>query len=311
MTSGDDNLDTLRSVADFIRWGASKLTRKGVHFGHGTDSAADEARILVFHALALDPMVPDYFYDGALTSSERSLVVRLVNARIRDRRPAPYLINEAWFAGLRFYVDKRVIIPRSPLAELIERGFEPWIDPDRIDRVLDLCTGSGCIAIACAHYLPSASIDATDLSPKALEVARRNVREHGLEDRVHLEASDLFDALDGRRYDVIVSNPPYVAEAELPQLPDEFRHEPRMALVSGDDGLDAVRVILREAGRHLVDDGVLIVEVGASAGAVAREWPQVPFTWLEFERGGEGVFLLTAGELAAYADHFSVEGERS
>ncbi len=267
--------------------------------------------MLVFHALALDPMVPDYFYDAALTPSERALVVRLVNARIRDRRPVPYIINEAWFAGLRFYVDKRVIIPRSPLAELIERGFEPWIDPERIDRVLDLCTGSGCIAIAIAHYLPAASVDAVDLSAKALEVARRNVREYGLEHRVTLETSDLFDALDGRRYDVIVSNPPYVAEAELAVLPEEYRHEPRMALVSGDDGLDAVRDILRGAGEHLMDDGVLIVEVGATAHAVAREWPDVPFTWLQFERGGEGVFLLTAGELAAFAHHFSAPGDSS
>jgi ribosomal protein L3 glutamine methyltransferase len=224
----------------------------------------------------------------------------LIGRRIAERVPAPYLTGVAWFAGLEFAVDARVLVPRSPLAELIERGFAPWADPRRVRRVLDLGTGSGCIAIACARALPRARVDAVDISAAALEVARSNVRRHRLARRVRVRRSDHFSALRGAAYDIIVANPPYVGARELKRLPPEYRHEPRVALAAGAHGLDSVAVILREARAHLRRRGLLIVEVGNTESAVRRAYPRLPFLWLEFARGGGGVFLLTREQLMAH-----------
>ncbi|HET7673976.1 MAG TPA: 50S ribosomal protein L3 N(5)-glutamine methyltransferase [Gammaproteobacteria bacterium] len=288
----------LKTAADWVRYAASRFNAAGLFFGHGTDNAIDEALALVLHVLHLDHDLPPYLLNAHLTAPETSAIRELVEARLDSRKPLAYLIQRAWFAGLEFFVDERVLVPRSPIAELIERRFEPWLDAERIDRVLDIGTGSGCIAIACAHYLPGAHVDAIDVSADALAVAAENVARHGVAERVELIPSDLFEALSGRRYDLIVSNPPYVDAAEMAALEPEFRHEPRLGLAAGEDGLDCVARILEAAGRHLNPDGALIVEVGASHMAFEARWPDLPVTWLEFERGGEGVLLLSADALS-------------
>lgn len=296
--------DGLITIADFTRWGASRFNGAGLHFGHGTDNALDEAAQLVLHALNLDHDLPVSYRDCRLTPAERVAVTDLLERRVAERLPAAYLTGRAWFAGLELEVSPAVLVPRSPIAELIEAGFEPWIDGERVGRVLDLCCGSGCIGIAAAVYLPDADIDLVDVSPDALTVARRNVVRHGASDRVRVLESDLFDALAGHRYDVIVSNPPYVSRAELDGLPPEYRREPEIGLLGGEDGLELVLRVLREAGGHLCDGGILILEVGASAPELERRLPDLPWTWLEFERGGEGVLLLTREQIARYQDRF-------
>ncbi len=287
----------LQTLRDFIRLGVSLFNRAGLHFGHGTDNALDEAVWLVLHALHLPPDFPAEYFDSRLTPEEKEAVLTLFRRRIEERIPAPYLTGTTWFAGLEFHVDERVLIPRSPIAELIEQRFTPWIEPERVNRVLDLCTGGGCIAVATALAFPEAAVDASDLSTAALEVAEINVRRYGLEERVELIRSDLFENLEGRGYDIIVSNPPYVDGAEMAALPAEYRHEPELALAAGEDGLDVVRSILAEAAHHLNPGGILVVEVGSSAQALEKSFPEIPFLWLEFERGGEGVFLLTREQL--------------
>ncbi|GAB4345090.1 MAG: 50S ribosomal protein L3 N(5)-glutamine methyltransferase [Gammaproteobacteria bacterium] len=297
--------DELRTLRDLVRWGASRFGEAELHYGHGTDNALDEALALALSALHLDHALPGDYLDARLTRQERAAVLVLFRRRIDERKPAPYLTHQARFAGLEFYVDERVLVPRSPIAELIEQGFEPWLSGVEIHRVLDLCTGSGCIAIACAYAFPDARVDAVDLSSQALEVARINVGRHGLEERVALIESDLFQAIPGERYDLIVSNPPYVSAREMSELPPEYRFEPSLGLAAGEDGLEVIRRILASAPEHLTPDGILVAEVGNSEAALQQRFPQIPFLWLDFDRGGHGVFLLTASQLAEHRDAFS------
>jgi ribosomal protein L3 glutamine methyltransferase len=288
------------TVGALIARGAARLARARVFFGHGTDNARDEAAALVLHALGLPHSGSAAFYRRRVGRPAQQRVRELLARRIRERIPAAYLTGVTWFAGARIEVDARVLIPRSPIAELIERRFAPWIEPDRVRRLLDVGTGSGCIAIACARALPHVRVDAVDISDGALAVAGRNVRRHRLTRRVRLIRSDHFAALGDASYDIIVANPPYVGARELAGLPPEYRHEPRMALAAGRSGLDSVRTILAQAVRHLRPRGLLVVEVGNTERAVRRTWRRLPFVWLEFERGGGGVFLLTREQLQAH-----------
>jgi ribosomal protein L3 glutamine methyltransferase len=280
------------SYAAWIDRLAEHFEAHALAFGHGTDNAADEAYWLVLHAL-------DWRDVSLATAPDLALlepVLVLARRRVEERVPMGYLLGEAWFAGLRFKVDPRVLIPRSPLAEIIEARFEPWVALEPGDRILDIGTGSGCIAIAAALYCPQCRVDATDVSADALAVAAENIALHGLEGRVRLLESDLFPGA-GERYRVIISNPPYVPAAEVEALPAEYRHEPGLALAGGPSGLDPTRRILAAAGERLEPNGILIVEVGNEADVLAAEYPRVPFTWIEFERGGGGVFVVSAEEL--------------
>jgi ribosomal protein L3 glutamine methyltransferase len=286
-----------RTVTALVGKGARRLQRAGVHYGHGTDNPWDEAAALTLHALGLPAAGGAALWRRRVGHAAEARVRSLLTRRIRERMPAAYLTGVSWFAGLPFQVDSRVLIPRSPIAELIERGFAPWVDPPRVKRVLDIGTGSGCIAIATARVLPSARVDAVDISDAALAVAALNVRRHRLGRRVRLLKSDYFAALGRATYDIIVSNPPYVGSRELRTLPAEYRHEPRVALAAGASGLDAVHAILASARSRLRPGGVLIVEVGNTEAAVRRAFPRLPFVWLQFARGGGGVFLLRREEL--------------
>jgi ribosomal protein L3 glutamine methyltransferase len=288
------------TVAEALARAARRLVRARVFFGHGTDNARDDAAALLWHAAGLPERPRATTWQRRLRKAELLDFEALLARRIEERVPAVYLTGQSWFAGIPLQVDARALVPRSPIAELIEARFAPWIQAARIGRVLDLGTGGGCIAIACAHYLPRARVDAVDISPAALELARSNVRRHRLGRRVRCLASDHFSALAGRTYDIIVSNPPYVGARELRGLPEEYRREPAIALAAGRDGLDSVRVIVREAGNHLEPGGILVVEVGNTEKLVRRRFAGLPFTWLEFERGGGGVFLLTREQLDAY-----------
>ena len=298
-------LDELRTITDLVRWGAARLDNAGVTFGHGADNAVDEATVLVLHAAGLCSGPPEPLFGSRLTRRERHAAVELIVRRIRERIPAPYLTGRAWFAGLELACDARALVPRSPVAEWIERGFEPWLDPDAVKRVLEIGTGGGAIAIACAMAFPGATIDAVDVSDAALALARENCAGHGVEDRVRLVRSDVYTEVCGR-YDLIVANPPYVDAATMASLDPEYRHEPRIGLEAGADGLDCVRRILTGAGERLRPGGVLVCEVGASRVALERACPETGFVWLELERGGEGVFLLTEAQLAG-----SRTGERA
>ena len=294
---------TLHTIRDFIRWGASRMNEAGIYFGHGTDNAIDEAAALVLHALHLPPDLHENYLQASLTNSEKAAVLALLQRRIQERKPAAYLTHKAWFMGLPFYVDERVLVPRSPLAELIHSRFQPWLnEPDAVERVLDLCTGSGCIGIACAYAFPEADVTLSDISADALAVAQRNIDEHNLAERVQAIESDLFAALGTERFDIIISNPPYVSEDEMQDLATEYHHEPRLGLAAGEQGLDCVIRILQQALDHLNPQGLLIVEVGNSQYALSEVFPELPFTWLAFEHGGDGVFLLSAEQLAQQQD---------
>jgi ribosomal protein L3 glutamine methyltransferase len=296
------------TLSELIARGARRLQRAQLCYGHGTDNAWDEAAVLTLHALgsAVAPRAGVVSRRRRIGKDGQRRAREILTRRIRERIPSAYLTGVAWFAGVPLQVDPRVLVPRSPIAELIERRFAPWIETRRVRRVLDIGTGSGCIAIACARALPRAQVDAVDISDAALAVAAINVRRARLGGRVRLFKSDHFAALGGATYDIIVSNPPYVGSRELRSLPPEYRHEPRVGLAAGSSGLDSVRVILRRARRHLRPRGVLIVEVGNTEGAVRRAFARLPFVWLQFERGGGGVFLLTREQLGTRARRTSI-----
>jgi ribosomal protein L3 glutamine methyltransferase len=285
------------TVGELIASVARRLQRARVYFGHGTDNARDEAAALVLYAMKLPYDAPPRALERRVSAAGRERAEALLRRRIDERLPLAYLTHDAWFAGLPFYVDERVLIPRSAIAELIERRFTPWIEVARVRRILDMGTGSGCIALAAAKAFPRARVDAVDIDAGALEVAAINRRRLRLTRRVRLIESDHFAALSGCSYDIIVSNPPYVGEREMRGLPLEYGHEPKLALASGREGLDSVAIILREARIHLRPLGLLVVEVGNTERALARAYPRLPFTWLDFERGGGGVFLLTREQL--------------
>ncbi len=291
----------LRSLIDFIRYGATRFGQAGLTFGHSYDNALDEATQLVLHALHLPHDLSPAYGAARLTADERDLVLSLFERRIRERIPACYITGEAWFAGLAFKTDPRALVPRSPIAELIESGFEPWLGGRWVQRALDLCTGSGCIGIATAVHNPEWQVDLVDISEDALDLARENIARFEVGERVRAIRSDLFAGLSGEQYDLIVSNPPYVTHAEVDALPAEYAHEPELGLRAGDDGLDLALKILRDAPAHLTENGLLIVEVGESERALVRLLPEVPFAWVEFKVGQMGVFVVERGDLVAHA----------
>lgn len=286
-----------------IEWVCERLQRAELAYGHGTENAWDEAAWLVLHALKLSPQEPLPAPEKSVSGPELQRVRRLLEQRIGTRKPLAYLLQSAWFCGLEFFVDERVLVPRSPIAELITDGFFPWL-PQPPSSVLDLCTGSGCIAVACALAFPEAGIAATDISEQALAVAAINRRRYGLHERLNLYKADVFEGIPARRYDLIVSNPPYVDAGDMAALPPEYRQEPALGLAAGADGLDIVRRILRGAREYLSDGGLLAVEVGNSQSALIEAFPDVPFLWPEFEHGGGAVFLLSKEDLAAHRGAF-------
>ena len=301
----DEVVSELSTLQDMVRWTVSRFNAAGLFYGHGTDNAWDEAVQLILPSLYLPIDVPPHVLNSRLTTSERQRIVERVVKRINDRVPTAYLTNKAWFCGMEFFVDERVLVPRSPIGELIEAQFQPWL-VEEPHRIMDLCTGSGCIAIACAHAFPDAEVDAIDISADALDVAEQNIQDHGMEQQVFPIRSDLFRDLPKDQYNLIVSNPPYVDEEDMDSLPDEFTHEPELGLAASSDGLKLVRRILANAPDYLTDNGILICEVGNSMVHMMDQYPQIPFTWIEFEHGGHGVFMLTKEQLLEHADEFSL-----
>ena len=298
----DEVTKVLTTVRDYMRWSMGRFTQARIFYGHGTDNAWDEALALIFHLLHLPSDTDERVLDAKLTIKERKLIVQVVETRCHDRIPVAYLTGEAWFAGLRFKVDERVLVPRSPIAELIENGFSPWATAN-INSVLDLGTGSGCIGLACAAHF-DARADLLDISPDALEIARQNTASLGLTQQVRLIQSDLYDSLSNNQeapsYDLIVSNPPYVDAEVLASMPPEYHHEPQLGLAAGDDGLQFAAKILAGAAGFLNDSGILVLEVGNSWPALEQAFPNVPFTWVEFSRGGHGVCVFSKAELEQY-----------
>lgn len=303
-SSIDAALEDLVSVHDWLRFAVSRFNEAGVYLGHGTDNPWDEAAVLLSHCLFLPPLTDDKLLQVRLTKAERRAFIDLLAQRIELRMPAAYLTKQAYFCQLPFYVDQRVLVPRSPIAELINEKFVRFGLSASPARILDLCTGSGCIAIACAYAFPDAQVDAVDISQDALAVADININEHGLLDRVYPILSDCYDALSGQQYDMIVTNPPYVDADDMADLPEEYRHEPELGLASGHDGLALTRRILAQAAAHLTEQGILICEVGNSMVELQDRYPDVQFNWLEFSAGGLGVFSLSKSQLIAYQHLF-------
>jgi len=299
----DEAVSELHTIQDMLRWTVSRLNAANVYYGHGTDNPWDEAVQLVLPSVFLPLDIPEYMHTARLTSSERHRIVERVIRRVNERIPVAYLTNKAWFCDMEFYVDERVLVPRSPIGELISHRFSGILH-DKPQHILDMCTGSGCIAIACAYAFPETEVDAVDISADALAVAERNIDTHGIENWVTPIRSDLFRELPPLQYDLIVTNPPYVDEEDMSDLPQEYRHEPVLGLASGSDGLKLTRRILACAPDYLTDDGVLICEVGNSMVHLMDQYPEIPFTWLEFENGGDGVFMLTKQQLLDCAEEF-------
>ncbi|MCQ1856555.1 50S ribosomal protein L3 N(5)-glutamine methyltransferase [Haemophilus sputorum] len=296
-------VEDLATIQDMMRWAYSYFNASDLYYGHGYDNAWDEAQQLVLAALYLPADVPEAMYQSRLTLVEKERVIRLIETRLGTRQPVAYLTNSAWFCGSEFYVDERTIVPRSPIGELIMQKFAGLIDHEP-KRILDMCTGSGCIAIACAQQFLEAEIDAVDLSLDALDVAQINIERHGLAERVFPISSDLFNDIPQDKYDLIVTNPPYVDEEDLDDMPQEFHFEPEMSLGSGADGLDITKRILAQAADYLTDNGVLVCEVGNSMVHLIEQFPTVPFNWIEFKNGGLGVFSLTRAQLVEYRHLF-------
>ncbi|MGC6389009.1 50S ribosomal protein L3 N(5)-glutamine methyltransferase [Ewingella sp. S1.OA.A_B6] len=301
----DEAVSELHTIQDMIRWTVSRLNAANVYYGHGTDNPWDEAVQLVLPSVYLPLDIPEDMHSARLTSSERHRIIERVIRRVNERVPVAYLTNKAWFCGMEFYVDERVLVPRSPIGELINNRFSGILH-DKPQHILDMCTGSGCIAIACAYAYPETEVDAVDISSDALAVAEQNIEAHGIEHWVTPIRSDLFRDLPALQYDLIVTNPPYVDEDDMSDLPQEYRHEPELGLASGSDGLKLTRRILSCAPDYLTDDGVLICEVGNSMVHLIDQYPDIPFTWLEFENGGDGVFMLTKRQLLDCATHFKM-----
>lgn len=293
MTSPIEDLHTVR---DYLRYASSQFAASRVFFGHGTDNVWDEAVHLVMRSLHLPLENNTLFLDARLTREERQLILERIRRRIDERVPIAYLLGEAWFMGMPFHVDERVLVPRSPIGELIENGFQPWLGDKPVERILDLCTGSGCIGIGAASVFEDALVDLSDISPEALAVAESNIEFHELRERVRTVQSDVFANISGQ-YDIIVSNPPYVDAEDLTDMPQEFHHEPALGLVAGNDGLDIAHRIIAGAAEHLTPGGLLVVEVGNSWMALDEAYPDLPFTWLEFSNGGDGVFAITEQDL--------------
>lgn len=308
MTHSLEPCEGLVSIRDFIRWGASQFNEAGLFYGHGSDNALDEAMHLVFQALHLPWELPEGYFESRLSVSERKKIAELIQQRIEGRKPLAYLLNQSWFCDLPFYVDERVLVPRSPISELIRNEFQPWLGDTEVTRVMDICTGSGCIGIAAAHAYPESQVDLLDISDDALEVAHINIDKHELWGRVQVHKSDLFSALDDLpekpKYQLILSNPPYVDSEDMADMPEEFHHEPALGLEAGDDGLDFARDILATAADYLDEKGLLVLEVGNSQWALMEAYPEVPFVWPEFEGGGHGILVLTAEECRKFQSLF-------
>ncbi len=288
----------LLTIRDWLRYSVSRFEEAGIFFGHGTDNAYDESVWLIMSALHLPMDTLENFFDARITPAEAKHLAHLIERRVTDRTPTAYLLREAWLKGFKFYVDERVIVPRSFIAELLENGLHPWIEyQEMVESAADICTGSGCLGVLLAHTFPNAAIDVVDISPDAIAVANINIKNYGLEEQVTAIESDMFNALTGKTYDLIISNPPYVDAPAMAMLPQEYRNEPQIALGSGSDGLDHTHTILREAGKHLNDGGLLIVEIGHNRDALLTAYPELPFTWLEVDSGNEFVFMLTKEQL--------------
>lgn len=293
-----------KSIRDMIDWCAGEFELNGIFLGHGTDNAYDEALALVLHVIGKDYSIAESYLDSGITDAEKKRVTELASRRIQTRKPLAYLTGVAYFAGLDFLVNEQVLVPRSPIAELIASSYFPWVEPENVHAVLDLCTGSGCIGIASAVALPQAKVVLSDISADAIEVASKNIHRHNLNSRVSVIKSDVFDDIPAQKFDLIVSNPPYVSEAEYEDLPAEYQNEPKLGLTSGHDGMEVVARILKQAPAFLSTSGIIIIEVGASAELLMQRYPQVPFNWIEFEYGGDGVFTLTKQELEQYQQAF-------